>query len=71
MDRDAVQPLSIEVADGRIAAALTDPAVRIWAKDALRAASDRDPVDAAWDAALVARLLGDRADAILTQMTRV
>jgi hypothetical protein len=56
---------SIELADARIAAALADPAVRHWVKDALRSASNRDPVDAAQDAEMVARLLGDRVDAML------
>ena len=61
---------SIEVADARIAAALVDPGVRQWVRTALVAARDRDPVDAAADAALLARLLGDRVDAMLADLTR-
>ena len=61
---------SIEVAEARIESALADPAVRSWTKSALRQARDRDPVDAASDAALVARLLGDRADAMLADLER-
>jgi hypothetical protein len=42
--------------------------VRHWVKDALRSACDRDPFDAAQDAEMVARLLADRVDAMLTHM---
>jgi hypothetical protein len=60
---------SIEVAEARIAVTLADPAVRHWVKDALRSACDRDPVDAAQDAEMVARLLGDRVDAMLVHLS--
>ena len=61
---------SVELSDARIAAALADPGVRHWVKDALISVRDRDPVDAASDAALLARLLGDRADALLAELAR-
>ena len=40
---------------------LSDPSTSYWLRDALRAAIVRDPVDAAGDALLLARLLEDRA----------
>lgn len=40
---------------------LSDPSTSYWLRDALRAAMVRDPVDAANDAAVLARLLGERA----------
>lgn len=61
---------SIELADARIASALVDPGVRDWVKDALQSALDRDPVDAAQDAALLAQLLGDKVDALLADLVR-
>ena len=70
MAGEAQPGLSIEVADARIATALADPAVRHWVKDALMAALERDPVDAVKDATFVAQLLGDRVDAMLTDLAR-
>lgn len=44
---------------------LSSAAASVWLQSALRAALLRDPVDAAADAALLARVLGSRADAVL------
>ena len=44
---------------------LTDPTTSFWLKDALRAALERDPVDASNDAALLCALLNAGADVIL------
>jgi hypothetical protein len=45
---------------------LVDPAASFWLKMALRSALRRDPVDAAHDAEILAQLLGQRCDAILS-----
>lgn len=42
---------------------LNDPLASNWIKDALRSALDRDPIDAANDAELLASLLASRAAA--------
>ena len=44
---------------------LVDPAASCWLKDALRSALDRDPVDAASDAEVLAQLLEQRCQEIL------
>jgi hypothetical protein len=44
---------------------LRDPAASFWLKAALRSALMRDPVDAANDAAVLARLLAQRCSKIL------
>lgn len=44
---------------------LSDPAASFWLRDALRAALARDPVDAAHDSEILARLLDRRCRAIL------
>jgi hypothetical protein len=46
-------------------AILNDPSASYWLKNALRAALDRDPVDAARDAEILAAALSDRCDAVL------
>ena len=46
---------------------LSDPAASFWLKDALRAALARDPVDAAHDSEVLARLLERRCRAILDE----
>jgi hypothetical protein len=46
---------------------LADPAASIWLKMALRSALCRDPVDAAYDSEILAKLLGQRCDAILSE----
>ena len=46
---------------------LCDPAASFWLKDALRAALARDPVDAANDAEVLARLLDGRCRNILSE----
>jgi len=45
---------------------LADPAASFWLKTALRSALCRDPVDAAHDSEILAQLLGQRCDAILS-----
>ena len=44
---------------------LVDPCASLWLKSALRTALERDCVDAASDAELLARLLGERADVLV------
>ena len=41
---------------------LSDPSTSYWLRDALRAAMVRDPVDAANDSLVLARLLDERAN---------
>jgi hypothetical protein len=48
-----------------IAEVLGDPAASLWLKSALRSALSRDPVDAANDAVILARLLELRCDRLL------
>lgn len=43
---------------------LASPSTSFWLKDALRAALQRDPVDAASDAELLATVLASRCDAL-------
>jgi len=45
---------------------LADPAASLWLKTALRSALNRDPVDAAHDSEILARLLQERCDQILS-----
>ena len=45
---------------------LADPAASYRLKTALCSALNRDPVDAAHDSEILARLLGDRCDRILS-----
>lgn len=60
---------AIEVVDAEIDAMLSDPAVRNQAKRFMREALERDPVDAAEDATLVARLLIRRVRSLLGEAT--
>jgi hypothetical protein len=53
--------------DPEVRAVLADPAASHWLKNALRSAMARDPVDAANDADVLARLLDLRARKILKQ----
>jgi len=53
-------------ADLNIDEVLADPAASFWLKTALRSALCRDPVDAARDSEILAQLLGQRCDAILS-----
>ena len=46
---------------------LTDPAASFWLKECLRSALDRDPVDAANDADVLAKLLDRRCQEILSR----
>jgi hypothetical protein len=50
---------------------LADPAASSWLKNALQDALSRDPVDAANDAEIVAKLLDRRCREILNALTRV
>ena len=45
---------------------LANPAASFWLKMALRSALRRDPVDAAHDSEVLAQLLGQGCDAILS-----
>ena len=56
------------IADGlpSIDEVLADPAASLWLKMALRSSLCRDPVDAAHDSDVLARLLGRRCDEILS-----
>jgi hypothetical protein len=45
---------------------LGDPSASFWLKTALRSALSRDPVDAAHDSDVLAKLLGERCDEILS-----
>jgi hypothetical protein len=45
---------------------LADPSASFWLKATLRSALCRDPVDAAHDSEILAQLLGQRCDAILS-----
>jgi hypothetical protein len=45
---------------------LVDPAASFWLKTVLRSALGRDPVDAAHDSEILARLLEERCDKILS-----
>jgi hypothetical protein len=51
-----------------IAEVLGDPAASYWLKTALRSALRRDPVDAANDSEILARLLEARCDKILSKL---
>lgn len=44
---------------------LNDPSASFWLKDALRSALQRDPVDAARDAEVLAAVLTNRPGAVL------
>ncbi len=48
---------------------LADPAASFWLKAALRSALSRDPVDAANDADVLARVLNDRCRHFLEEST--
>jgi hypothetical protein len=50
----------------RIDEVLADPAASSWLRTALRSALCRDPVDAAHDSKILARLLEKRCDQILS-----
>lgn len=50
-----------------IADILDSRSASFWLRDALRAAINRDPVDAARDAELMAELLRERCDQILRE----
>jgi len=51
----------------RIDEVFADPAASFWLKMALRSALCRDPVDAAHDSEILARLLEERCDQILSE----
>ena len=59
---------SLRAADlPRIDEVLADSAASYWLKTALRSALCRDPVDAANDSEILARLLKERCDRILSE----
>jgi len=49
---------------------LVDPAASLWLKSALRSALSRDPIDAANDSEILARLLELRCDRLLEKEQR-
>jgi hypothetical protein len=51
----------------RVDEVLADPGASFWLKTALRSALCRDPVDAATDSEILARLLEERCDQILSE----
>ncbi len=51
-----------------VAEVLSDPAASYWLKNALRAALSRDPVDAANDAEVLARILEERVQRLLREV---
>jgi hypothetical protein len=61
MKDDPVNPPDLP----RIEDVLRDPAASLWLKIGLRSALERDPVDAANDAEMLARLLDRRSREIL------
>lgn len=46
---------------------MNDPAASFWLKQAIRAALDRDPVDALQDAIALTRVLSGRLDDLTTR----
>ncbi len=48
-------------------AVLQDPTTHSWVRDALRVAQEKDPLDAAYGAEVIANLLKQRVDLILGQ----
>lgn len=46
---------------------LNDPSASYWLKDALQSSLSRDPIDAANDTELLARLLSQRSQDVLAQ----
>jgi hypothetical protein len=59
---DGLRPVDLPIIDE----VLADPAASFWLKAALRSALYRDPVDAAHDSEILAQLLAQRCDTILT-----
>lgn len=57
--------------DPTIETVLADPSCSNWLRNALTTALTRDPVDAANDAEVMAKLLAARADAIADEAIRV
>lgn len=55
-----------EAGDEAIKRVLNDPTASNWLKGALYGALERDPIDAANDAELLARLLRERAEEVLS-----
>ncbi|BAO94101.1 hypothetical protein [Caballeronia insecticola] len=63
---DLTDPIeSIERVDADIQAALNSPSMSYWPRDALLSALQRDCVDAARDAQILATWLDRRCDAVL------
>lgn len=67
---EALEPLELRRAEQilpTIVQVLADPAASFWIKQALTSALTRDPVDAAHDAGLLARLLDKRCREVLDE----
>jgi uncharacterized protein with PIN domain len=60
----------IVIDDSGIYAVLEDPAASYWLKAALDGALNRDPVDAANDAEVMARILAKRAEKLEGLLSR-
>lgn len=68
---ESLEPLALGVSEEPVCVPediLRDPAASFWLKDVLRSALSRDPVDAANDAELLARLLEERCRSILSRV---
>jgi hypothetical protein len=63
------QNATISTTEETIKTTLSDPSASNWLKTSLETAMNRDPVDAANDAAHLAELLNQRADASLRAET--
>lgn len=55
----------VEMGKLKISDLLLDPSVSFWLKDAIRQLEKRDPVDAANDARLLARVFEQRVEEVL------
>ncbi|MCK5934080.1 hypothetical protein SAMN06297251_10887 [Fulvimarina manganoxydans] len=64
------QEHSPEALEARMALLCEDPACSDWLKDAIRSALERDPVDAANDAEILADLLAKRCNSLLGSADR-
>lgn len=58
-------PDALSDAQRRVAAMQTDPSISFWLKRAMKELLDRDPIDAANDAALLSEICNDHLREIL------
>jgi hypothetical protein len=65
--RDRIPSSSDQSSASTIEQVMHDPAASVWLKNALKTSLDRDPVDAANEAEILARLLDARAQALLKE----